>query len=327
MEEGFVKLNNLSWGYRAASVLHTANKLDIFTILSGKEMSVEQICQRTRSNPEMTEKLLIACVAMGLLEKESNQYKNTELSQLYLVRDQKLYQGDIIAHSASVWDFWGALAGHVVSGTEPVAIKPENYKSFIMGMHNIAAAGRAQLFIDSVNLTSRKKLFDVGGGPGTYSIAACKHYRELKAVVFDIPETIAIAEKLIAKEGMQDRVSVQEGNWETDSFGQDNDVVLLSNVLHGSGSGAAMKLSKAYDSLIGGGLLVIQEFLLNDQKTGPLIPALFNIMVGAYSKAELFSIIEKCRFREAKVVANCEKLGFSWIVAKKPLLHLNAKTL
>jgi len=327
MEEGFVKLNDLSWGYRAARVLHTANKLDIFTILSEKEMSGEQICQKIKSQTEMTEKLLIACVAMGLLERHEGQYKNTHLAQKYLVQGQELYQGDIIAHSESVWDFWGALADLVVSGTEPVIIKPVNYKIFIMGMHNIAVAGRAQLFIDSVNLTNRKKLFDVGGGPGTYSIAACKHYRELKAVVFDIPETIAIAEKLIAKEGMQDRVSLQQGNWETDSFGQDNDVVLLSNVLHGSGSGAAMKLSKAYDSLIGGGLLVIQEFLLNDQKTGPLIPALFNIMVGAYSKAELFSIIEKCRFREAKVVANSEKLDFSWIVAKKPFLHLNANAL
>ncbi len=322
MKNDVTVLYDLSWGYRAASVLHVANSLDIFTILSGKEMSVEQICQRTRSNPEKTEKLLIACTTMGLLEKESNQYKNTELSQLYLVRGRKLYQGDIIAHSASVWDFWGALAGHVVSGTEPAAVKPADYRSFIMGMHNIAVAGRAQLFIDSVDLTGRKKLFDVGGGPGTYSIAACKHYRELKAVVFDIPETIAIAEKLIAKEGMQDSVSIRQGNWETDSFGRDNDVVLLSNVLHGSGSGAAMKLSKAYDSLIGGGLLVIQEFLLNDQKTGPLIPALFNIMVGAYSKAELFSIIEKCRFRKAKLVADCEKLGSSWITAEKPLPSL-----
>ena len=137
-------------------------------------MSAEQICQRIKGKPEMIKKLLIACTSMALLEKESNQYKNTELSQLYLVQDRKLFQGDIIAHSATVWDFWGALADHVVSGAEPATIKPADHRSFIMGMHNIAVAGRAQLFIDSVDLTGRKKLFDVGGGPGTYSIAAQK---------------------------------------------------------------------------------------------------------------------------------------------------------
>ena len=116
---------------------------------------------------------------------------------------------------------------------------------------------------------------------------------------------------------MADRIAVQPGNWEVDSFGDGNDVVLFSNVLHGPASNTPMKLSKAYNSLTDGGLLVIQEFLLNDARTGPLIPALFNMMVGAYSKAELFAIIEEAGFCEAKLVNNCEKIGSSWIVAKK----------
>ena len=317
IEPGLLSLNDLSWGYRAASVLHTANKLGIFTILSEKEMFGEQICRKIKSQTEMTEKLLIACVAMGLLERHGGQYKNTDLAQKYLVRGQELYQGDIIAHSAMVWNFWGELDSHIVSGTKPTVIKPADHKSFIMGMHNIAVAGRAKLFIDCIDLTGRKKLFDAGGGPGTYSIAACKRYPGLAAVVFDLPETISITKELIEKEGMQDRISVKKGDWTTDSFGNDNDVVLFSNVLHGSVSNAEMKLGKAYDSMADNGLLVIQDFLLNDQKTGPLIPALFNIMVGAYSKAELFSLVEAAGFGEAKIVAESEELGCTWIIAEK----------
>ena len=74
----------------------------------------------------MTEKLLIASVAMGLLEKHEGQYKNTELAQTYLVRGQQLYQGDIIAHSASVWDFWSKLTEQVTSAAMQVSIKPED---------------------------------------------------------------------------------------------------------------------------------------------------------------------------------------------------------
>ena len=91
IEPGLLLLNDLNWGYRAASVLHTANKLGIFTILSEKEMSGEQICRKIKSQTEMTEKLLIACVAMGLLERHEGQYKNTDLAQKYLVRGQELY--------------------------------------------------------------------------------------------------------------------------------------------------------------------------------------------------------------------------------------------
>ena len=317
MENGIAILNDLNWGYRAARVLHVANTLSLFTILSEKPMSAEQICRTIKSAPEMMKKLLIACTSMGLLEKEGNQYKNTELAQTYLVRGRKLYQGDIIAHAAIVWDFWSGLPEHVTLGGERVAINPDDHRNFIMGMHNIAVAGRAQLFIDSVDLTGRKKLFDVGGGPGTYSIAACRRYPELKAVVFDLPETIAITKEIISKEGMQDVITVREGDWETDDFGEDNDVVLLSDVMHGPGSKAQMKLKKAYDSLLCGGLVVIQEFLLNDRKTGPLIPALFNVMVGAYSQAELFGIVEETGLIKPRLVISSEELGSSWVTAGK----------
>ncbi|MHC4706788.1 MAG: methyltransferase [Planctomycetota bacterium] len=317
MQEMVARLYDLSWGYRAARVLHVANDLDIFTVLAGGEMSAETICQKVEGKREMTEKLLIACTAMGLLEKQGTKYKNTELAQTFLVRGQELYQGDIIAHSGTVWDFWNTLEDQVRSESSSGKNEADEHRNFIMGMRNIAVAGRAQMFTDAVDLSGRRKLFDVGGGPGTYSIAACRLYPELRAVVFDTPETIAIAEEVVAKEHMQDRVSVQAGNWETDSFGRDNDVVLLSNVLHGPGSQAQMKLKKAHDSLVQGGLLAIQEFLLNDQKTGPLIPALFNIMVGAYSERELLSAVGRERFFEPKVVGTCERLGCSWVTATR----------
>lgn len=317
MENGIAILNDLNWGYRAARVLHVANTLSLFTILSEKPMSAEQICRTIKSDPEMMKKLLIACTSMGLLEQEGNQYKNTELAQTYLVRGRKLYQGDIIAHAATTWDFWSRLADQVTLGGERVTINPDDHRNFIMGMHNIAVAGRAKLFIDSVDLTGRKKLFDVGGGPGTYSIAACRRYPELKAVVFDLPETIVITKEIISKEGMQDVITVREGDWETDDFGEDNDVVLLSDVMHGPGSKAQMKLKKAYDSLVCGGLIVIQEFLLNDRKTGPLIPALFNVMVGAYSQAELFGVVEEAGLIKPKLVISSEELGSSWVTADK----------
>lgn len=311
--------HDFSWDYRASRVLQiAANRIDIFTTLSDKEMSSEQLAQRCRTKPGLTERLLIACTAMGLLSRHENRYRNTELSKIYLVRGQRLYQGDIIAHSAATWNFWNNLADEILLEPAPGDKEGQEHRNFIMGMHNIAVAGRTDVFIENIDLSERTKLLDVGGGPGTYSIAACMRYPKLKAVVFDLPETVAIAKEIIAAEGMQAKVTTQAGNWETDSFGEDNDVVLLSNILHGSGSKAEMKLKKAYDSMVDGGLLLVQDFLLNDEKTGPLIPALFNVMVGAYSRRELLSIIKEAGFVHDKVVVNSEEIGFTWITAEKP---------
>jgi len=315
MEPDVSVLYDLSWRSMAARVLQTAVKLDVFTHLSHGPMSAEQVSEKCKTKPDVTEKLLAACTAMGLLDKRAGLYGNSQLARTYLVRGGKLYQGDIISHQASVGNFWNSLSESIMLGAPSQAGRPGEHRDFIMGMHNIAVAGRSQMFLDAVDLSGRKKLFDVGGGPGTYSIEACKRYPELSAIVFDLPETVEIAKQVIADDGMQDRVSVRPGSWDHDDFGSDNDVVLLSDVMHGPASNAEMKLKKAYDSMVDGGLLVIQEFLLNDEGTGPLIPALFNIMVGAFRESELLSVIRQVSFSEPKVVSSNEKIGSTWITA------------
>jgi len=318
MDEDIRRVNELNWAYRASRVLHVANELDIFTILDGGEKTSHQIAEACGSLPDMTDKLLIACAAMGLVEKRGNAYRNTDLASNCLVRGKPRYQGDMIAHSAAVWDFWQNLPDTVRTGVERPEFTPERHRSFILAMHNTAMAGRVQLFLEHVDLKGQRKMFDVGGGPGTYSIMACKKYPQLEATVFDIPETIAITKERIAAEGMQAKVHVEEGSWDNDGFGRDNDVVLLSDVMHGPPGNAPMKLKKAFDSMTAGGLLVVQEFLLNDEKTGPLICALFNLMVGAWSRYELLSLVVEAGFEQAKIVASDDELGSSWLVARKP---------
>jgi SAM-dependent methyltransferase len=318
MRRGIRSLFNLAWGYRAAKVLQVANSIGIFTKLSEKEMSLEEVCQHCHTEPVMTEKLLIACIAMGLLCKNDKRYKNTNLAEQFLVQGKSSYQGDIIAHSAAVWDFWNELEEKVRIPGAPMNKRSDKHRAFILGMHNIAANGRTKMFLDKIDLSGRRRILDVGAGPGTYSIMACKRYPALNAVLFDLPETISIAQEIIAQEKMQDRVKVKKGNWEKDDFGEGFDVVLLFNVLHGPDDNTNMKLKKANESLEHGGLLVIQEFLLNDEKTGPLESAFFNIMLGAYSHCELLSLIKERGFVQVNVITEPQEIGFAWITAEKP---------
>ncbi|MBW8002398.1 MAG: hypothetical protein FVQ80_10315 [Planctomycetes bacterium] len=309
-------LYDLHWRSRAAKALQVANSLDVFAHLSQGAMSVEQLAEQTETKPEMLDKLLIVCAALGLLEKDGEAYRNSEFSQKYLVKGSELYQGDIVGHFNSLDSVWADLGDRMLAEG---AVKKERdgNRDFIMGMHNIAVCGRTELFLDNIDLSGRKKLFDVGGGPGSYTIAACKRYPELQAIIFDLPETIVITKEMIAKEGMGERISVREGSWDKDDFGEGNDVVLLSEVMHGAVGNAEMKLAKAYESLVEGGLVVVQEFLLNDDKSGPLIPAVFNLMVGAYSKAELFGFVEGAGFKEVKLAAEAQEHGSTWITGVK----------
>ena len=147
--------------------------------------------------------------------------------------------------------------------------------------------------------------------------ALCERNSDLAATVLDLPETIEIVREVIARLGMSERVRTQVGDWNTDEFGRDRDAVLLSNILHGPTSDAEMKLAKAHRALRPGGLLIVQDFLMNAEKTGPLVPAIFNVMVGAFSVTELTDRIAAAGFKNIRVTPMPERVGTTVVTAVK----------
>jgi len=317
MEDKLVELYDLSWRSRVMRALEVANRLGVFTKLGDESVGLDEICRRCNTKPEATAKLLEICAVMGWVEIEGERYRNSEFARRYLVAGSELYQGDIIAHGVTVSGYWAGLENVVSQEELAVEDEAEGHRHFIMAMRDIAAGGRGEMFIESIDLGGRKRMLDVGGGPASYSIAACRKYPGLSVVVFDLEATIAIAKQQVSGADMADRIELCAGDWDVDEFGEGFDVVMFSNVLHGAASGAESKLAKAHGAMDAAGLLVVQEFVLNDEGVGPLVPAVFNMMVGAYRKRELFSVIEGAGFSDVRVVAVDERIGSTWITAVK----------
>jgi cyclopropane fatty-acyl-phospholipid synthase-like methyltransferase len=168
-----------------------------------------------------------------------------------------------------------------------------------MGMFNLAMQ-MAPMIVPNIDLTGRKKLLDLGGGPGTYAIHFCLQNPELQATIFDLPASRAFAEKTVAEFSLQKRIDFQAGDFQHDSIGGRYDVAWLSHVLHGEGGeGCATMLKKTAAALEPGGLLLVQEFILTDDRTGPVFPALFslNMLIGtpsgkAYSEFEIVQLLQ-----------------------------------
>lgn len=317
MDSGFSVINEICWGYRQSRILEIGCSIGLFGALCGRKAGVDEICAACGTKPVHTEKLLIACCALGLVERSGELFDNTEASDKYLVPSSKYYQGDIILHSIKVRQNFDVFAEDIYAKPKEKETEAQSWDHFIRGMDNIATAGRAEIFLSSIDLTGRKKMLDVGGGPGSYCIAACQKSPELEAVVWDLPATVAIAKEYIAKAGLNSRISVKEGDWNNDVFGEGYDLLVMSNVLHGAAWDCQIKLSKAFNALSNGGMLAVQEFLLNDDKSGPLFPALFNVMVGAYTKAELQAVIEGAGFSDIKIAGESEEIGSCWVTAVK----------
>ncbi len=303
--------------YQRSRVLQVAAYLDVFTLLSDGPRTGVQLAERTRTEPERLERLLIACCALGLLRREGETFSNAPVADRYLVRGREQDHSSIIRHGMAAWLRWNDL---------PRDFRPDNADDkwgkpddFILGMHNIAASGRGQHLAHSVDLTGRRRLLDMGGGPGTYSAFLCRANPGLQATVWDLPGAVAIARRLIAQQAdVRDRITCEEGDWNTDEFGEGYDCLLMSNVLHGHGSQAETKFAKAHRALEPGGLMIVQDFILNDTRDGPPTAALFNVYIGAFTFAELSEMLAEAGFGDVRTVAATDGQPNSIMTAVRP---------
>ena len=319
--------NNLTahtWRCRAQRALEAAGALGLPEALAAGPATAEAVAGAGNLDAAMVEKVLIVLSAMGLSDRDGDRWRLTPRAEATLLPDAPLYQGNILAHHAQVGAFWADLESALQEGKGGWIFSPDghdrvrSYRDFVLGMHNMAMAGRAAAFCDRVDLAGRRTLVDVGGGPASYAMALCERDPDLSATVLDLPEAVEIARGLIERFGMAGRVRAEVGDWNEVEFGMDVDVVLMSNVLHGPGRGAEMRLAKAHRALAPSGLLVVQDFVMNPDRTGPLVPAVFNLMVGAYSLTELRDLIMAAGFEEPGVQTMPEPFGSTIMTAEKP---------
>jgi SAM-dependent methyltransferase len=299
-------LLELSGSYWETCTLHTAVKLELFTVIGGEPLDAETVAKRIGGNAYAVETLLNALCAMGLLTKERGLYANTEFSRRYLVKESPDYTGFIILHHHHLVDCWNRMSESVLSGgpcrRRAATFSEEERENFLMGMFN-NAIDLAPRFAGEIDLSGRKRLLDLGGGPGTYAIHFCKENPGMTATVFDLPATRPFAERTIARFGMSDRIDFREGSYVDDTVDleREYDVAWISHNLHGEGPEDASRIvAHAVSVLKPGGLIFIHEFILNNDRTGPLFPALFsiNMLLGtpkgrAYSERELMDILER----------------------------------
>lgn len=289
------ELLQLSGCYWSACALHAGVKLDVFSYTG----TAAELAQATVSDERGLEMLLNALAALGLMEKGGGRYAATPFAAEYLSRTSPRYLGHIIMHHHHLMIGWSRLDESVRSGAplhERISHsgKESERESFEMGMFNLAMQIAPRIVL-SIDLQGRQRLLDLGGGPGSYAIQFCLANPQLTATVYDLPTTRRFAEKTIATFGLSDRIMFQEGDFTSDDVPGGFDVAWLSHILHGEGpEGCAVTLKRAVAALEPGGMLMVQEFILDDTRDSPLFPALFslNMLLGtphgrSYSQREL----------------------------------------
>ena len=303
-------VNEMIRGFMPSRAVLTALELDLFTEV-GKGGTAQEIAGRIQAAVRATEMLLNALVSLKLLEKRDGVYFNTPVSARFLAEGTPDSARAAQLHIANLWKRWSSLTEAVKAGTSVVQRSENGWaKTFIAAMDH-TARGRARAVAQAAELNGAKRLLDLGGGSGAYSIAFAKAAPGLQAEIVDLAEVLPLTQEYIRKAGMADRISTREGDMMTVPLESGSyDLVLLSAICHMYSPEENQQLSqRAYAALAPKGRLVVADFILEANKTAPRSGALFalNMLVGtragaSYSEPEYESWMKAAGFSETKRV-------------------------
>lgn len=321
-------VHRLATGYMGTCVLLAALELNVLDAISGKSLTSAQVAEALGLNPVPIERLLVALTALRLLEREDDRFSCSPESERYLVKSSPSYFGDyyrfqvreclmpdfirldelIRENRAIMADDWSEFMSD-----------PEKARVFILGQHS-ASLGGGRMLAKKFDFRGYSKLVDLAGGSGACSIAACRNNPELKSVIIDFPNVLKVAQEIVEKEGLSDRITTQPGNITKDDW-PEGDIMLISLIISGYKKETQLRVyRKCFDKLPSGGAVVIHDFLMDEDYRGPHLSAMYNMtsVEGVpMSGADMGRLLEEAGFVDPVVdTVIPEYTGMVW--ARKP---------
>ncbi len=272
--------------FQKSRILLSGFELDIFTNISETGSTNEHITNKLNLNTHACERLLNALVSLGFLTKQDNKYFNTEDSFTLLSKNSTEYLGGLM-HSNHLWNTWSNLTQVVKTGksAHPTEINERGEDwlfPFINAMHD-RAMKQAPPQLATIDLTKINSIIDIGGGSGAYSMEFIKRQPQIEATVYDLPNVVPITQKFIDKEGYTGKIKTFTGDYTTEELPKGFDMAFLSAIIHSNSLVVNQDLIiKCFNALNKGGKIIIQDWIMNNNRTQPTSGAVFaiNMLVG-----------------------------------------------
>jgi 3-hydroxy-5-methyl-1-naphthoate 3-O-methyltransferase len=326
-------------GFWVSKTLMTAVELEVFTKLDGKSVNMQRLQEILEMESRPAEVFSVALVSLGLLSKDKRKkvgeltngqndyhYTNTDLTNTFLVKGKTGYMGDIISmFDKRLYKSWDKLS-YSLKANKPIAQEEggdaeslfnqakssnqavEQIQKFTHGIYGISV-GPAIALAKAFDFSKYKRMMDIGGGSGVYAIQVAKRYPNMSATVLDLKPVCDVADGYIELFDFKNRIQTKSVDFFNEDLPTDCDVTFLSHIIHDYGKDKdRSSIEKIYSTLpsgdIGGGAIIISEWLLNDEKTGPLSSALMglNMMVETsggrnYSYSEVSEMLTGVGFK------------------------------
>lgn len=288
------EISNIAFGFMASKALFVALHCNLFTLLSKKPLSSIKLAELVKVPENRISTICTALTSIGLLTRKEGLYKNSVGASKYLVKGAKYDFGDYLRLQIDrqMYGFMQQLEGVVTNN-----MNNEFIDSYAKWMDN---EKEAKLYSESqhagslgpgltlsrlIDFSNINSLLDVAGGTGGFAIRLCEQNPNLNITILDFPNVIKLGKQKVLDAGFSDRINFIGGDaldykWPTKSF----DAVLMSYLFNGVPGEEIPKLvSKAFNTINSGGFYIIHDFMVEDDRNGPHLAALWQLQHLAFT--------------------------------------------
>lgn len=307
--------------FRRSKTMFAAVEFGIFNRLADKPARADALATELEVDASALARLLDGCVSLNLLSHSEDGYRNTPIADRFLAKNSpNTLDGYIKYSNESLYRLWNHLeeavreGGHrwtQVFGNRNALFdhyfrSDEAAENFLGGMHGFGQLA-SHPAVSAFDLSRFKHLVDLGGATGHLVIAACERYLNLQGTVLDLPAVEKFARSYIARSPASDRISFVASDFFANDLPQ-ADLYNLGRILHDwSEDKIAPLLRKVHSALPTDGALLIEETLVNPDRSGPM-PSLMqdlNMLVCTDGRERTFS-----EYRELLVAAGFTSVDY-----------------
>ncbi len=284
LEDARMRIYAIEDGAVRAQALAFALRVGLFETLEQTPLTLPEISEQLAIPVRVLPSLVAFLASQDLLQLDdaTATFRNSSAASAFLVRSSDGYVGgrgllfagfhEAMAHlgdSLATGQPWTEAGQHDMFG----GFDADDQRWFAEGMFSNAVHG-ARALLNDVDLSGVRRLLDVGGNAGGYSLTLLQALPALEATIFDLPATQRLAEEQIARTGLGARVRFVAGSFFDDGLPTGHDAALLASILHDWGNDdCARILGRCFDALASGGLLIVTEPMLAEDATGPEHPS------------------------------------------------------
>ena len=287
------EISHIAFGFMGSKALFAALQFKVFTHLADGALDADALAARAGLHRDRVETLLTALAGLGLVSVQDGRFANSPAAEAFLVKGAKYDFGDYLRLQVGRQMYGlldqidGALQGTLgEDATKSYAewfADPEEARLYSESQH-AGSLGPARQLGRALDLSGARQMLDIGGGTGAFAITLCKQNPDLRATIVDFPNVAELGRRYVADAGLADRITYAPGNALEADWPEGQDVVLMSYLLSGvPGESHAGLIDKALRVLRPGGRLLIHDFVVEEDRSGPVLAALWQLQHTAFT--------------------------------------------